>query len=109
MNIVQESEVWSTAMDSINFQHAVIFMTSYMDGFLCISEDDIENIQLQLAIDPPSLVQPSHARSTGRNVIPPCESSSNSVLQDDSLQISTDPSEHMEQEAGVHVPPPVVG
>lgn len=51
----------------------------------------------------------SRVKSTERNVITPYESSSDSVLHEDSSQVSTDGSEHMEQEAGARVLPPLVG
>lgn len=45
INIVQESKVWSTAAEGIDFQHAVILMTTYTEGFLCVLEEEAENIQ----------------------------------------------------------------
>ena len=108
VNIIQESEVWSTAKEGIDFQHTMILMTSYTDGFLCISEDDAESILPQPVAILPLVVQLSLVKSIGRPVILPCESSSDSGLQDDSSQISTDPSDHMDQEVGVHLPPPVI-
>ncbi len=48
-------------------------------------------------------------KSAGRPVILPCESSSDLGLQDNSSQISTDPSDHMDHQAGACLPPPVIG
>ncbi len=53
VNIVQESEVWLTVKEGIDFQYAVILMTSYTDGCLCISEDDAESILPQPAMISP--------------------------------------------------------
>ncbi len=46
---------------------------------------------------------------TGRKATPLCESSSDSVLHNDMSQASTDLSDHMEEELGARVPPPVIG
>ncbi len=61
INVVQESEVWSTATEGIDFQYAVILMTTYMEGFLCVLEE-VENIQL--------MAQPLQPLSRGVGVLP---------------------------------------
>ncbi len=38
--------MWSMVTEGIDFQHAVILMTTYTEGFLCVLESEVENIQL---------------------------------------------------------------
>lgn len=115
INVIQEKTIWSTACDGVDFMHPIIFMTSYTDGFLCKLEDDCsENIPLGNSNvmrdkSTSSLKIGNTQKLRGCQKVEPVETPLDCDIDTESMQSSTDPGEHMEQEDGTRVPLPVSG